>query len=353
MRKRFNLVIVFFLAAFAVLSVYGAFLGAERAQAFFNAVPMTVFWCLLFVLLAAGFAVYPLLRKQYSLALIHLGCLWVLAGGLYGSQRVHQWVDRLSGRTTCAKGLMELRPGQLSDLVFVSADEDVVNLPFSILLEDAFLEFYGSPAIRLYHENHALIDIPAIAGQPVSLPEGLGTVQVVKVFKNFKLKQTDDRMVPYDDEESPDSNPAWELLVTGSNGETSTVYAFERFPMHTMGTGHYSAEYRRPQMVKDYKSVLQVVDQGQRVKAAIIEVNKPLYYKGYHFYQSTFQFDASGRPISGLSVVSSRGVWIVFAGYGLIFTGLLVQCWGRFIPRLQTRSEASATILNNTPKEQR
>jgi predicted Rossmann-fold nucleotide-binding protein len=79
--------------------------------------------------------------------------------------------------------------------------------------------------------------------------------------------------------------------------------------------------YDQSRMVKDYKSVLEIIDDGTMVKTGEIEVNKPLYYRGYHFYQNTFNFEGS-TPVSGLLVVSARGVWLVFAGYALILIGL-------------------------------
>jgi cytochrome c biogenesis protein ResB len=94
--------------------------------------------------------------------------------------------------------------------------------------------------------------------------------------------------------------------------------------MHAMGERSFHAEYIKPRMVKDYKSVLQVTEEGRLMKEATIEVNKPLYYSGYHFYQNTFAFDNSG-PVSGIQVVSARGVWLVFIGYALILIGIVMQ----------------------------
>jgi hypothetical protein len=90
----------------------------------------------------------------------------------------------------------------------------------------------------------------------------------------------------------------------------------------------YAAEFSRPQMVKDYISILHIYHGQERVKAAVVEVNKPLYYKGYHFYQNTFGYDEFG-PVSGIHVASAQGVWLVFAGYGLVFTGMVGRCWGK------------------------
>ena len=327
LRNISNIIIVFFLASFAVLSVYGAFLGAARAKAFFNVLPMAIFWCLLLVFFVAGFTIYPSLKKRYSLALIHLGCTVVLVGGIYGSKQGHEVVHHLFDRPAFTEAAIQLHPGQSSNVVSTPAGE-AIKLPFTILLVDAFIDYYDKPAIRLYRNQKPLVDVAPEVDKPVHLPNSLGTVQVLKAFRNLKLKSQDDRMVPYDAEDEPGSNRAWELVVSEHGGETVTLYAFERFAMHSMGSRRYVAEYRQPQMVKDYKSILQILDGQQRVRASMIEVNKPLYYDGYHFYQNTFGYDQSG-PVSGIRVASAQGVWMVFAGYGLIFAGLAGQCWGK------------------------
>jgi cytochrome c biogenesis protein len=54
--------------------------------------------------------------------------------------------------------------------------------------------------------------------------------------------------------------------------------------------------------VKDYTSVLTVIDGGKEVLTETIEVNSPLIYKGYYFYQSSY-----GR--SGL-----QGAYVTVAG---------------------------------------
>lgn len=82
--------------------------------------------------------------------------------------------------------------------------------------------------------------------------------------------------------------------------------------------------YDQSPMVKDYRSVLEIFDNGTAVRTAEIEVNKPLYYKGYHLYQNTFAFEGTS-PVSGLMVVSARGVRLVFAGYAMILLGLFAH----------------------------
>ncbi|MEN8127198.1 MAG: cytochrome c biogenesis protein ResB [Planctomycetota bacterium] len=298
-------------------------MGAERAKVFFNSMPMVLFWCLLLLLFIIGFFVYASLRKRWPLTAIHAGCILVLAGGMVGSEKGHPLVDRFLGKSSFTKGTLELRQGQSSNHVELDSGTGNGELLFTVRLKDAFIEYYDKPAIHIQFSDHTHFSVPAEVGKEMALPDNRGTVQVTKVYRNFKLKQVDGRMTPYEADESG-SNPAYELVLVPDGKPPETFFVFERMPMHTMGGRDYRAEYVAPRMVKDYKSTLQVIEEGGVVKEATIEVNKPLYYGGYHFYQSTFAYDQTG-PVSGISVSSSRGVWVVFVGYGVIFAGLVMQ----------------------------
>ncbi|OQY03588.1 MAG: hypothetical protein B6I25_07910 [Planctomycetales bacterium 4572_13] len=332
-KQYLNVMILSLLTAFTVFSVYGAFLGAQRAKVFFNSMPMIVFWCFLLLLFVVGFFVYVSLRKRLSLMLIHAGCVLVLAGGMVGSQRGHALLDRLFQKGSFVKGMMSLHQGQSSNQVALDTDADVGELPFYIGLKEAFIEYYDRPAIRFYFSDatDSGLTIPAEVGKEIELSDDRGTLQVTAVYRNFKMRQVDGRMMPYESTE-PGDNPAYELILTLAGKPPETFFVFERFGMHAMPGRNYRADYVAPHMVKDYKSTLQVIDKEQVVKESTIEVNKPLYYGGYHFYQSTFAYDASG-PVSGISVSSSRGVWTVFVGYAMIFVGLVLQFWPKILKR--------------------
>lgn len=319
-----NPAILLFLAMFAVLAVCGAFMGASRAQVFFNSALMMIFWCVLTLFLAAGFFAYPLLRKRPALMLIHLGCLGVLVGGMLNSAGAHRLIARWLDRPAWAKGQMLLGPGQSSAEVVLETEGAVGKLPFNVRLEETFVEYYDKPAIGLYFNDGARWAIAAEAGKEIQIPDGRGTVQVGAVYKNFKMKRDNGRMVSYESAE-PGINPAYQLIFTPAGGTAETIYVFERLGrMHDIAGRTCRAEYMAPRMIKDYKSTLQIVRDGKVLKQTTIEVNKPLFYGGYHFYQHTFAEDQSG-PVSGIMVVSARGIWLVFSGYALVFAGLVMQ----------------------------
>lgn len=317
--------IVLLLVVFIALSIGGAFMGAERAQVFFNSVPLVVFWGLLFLTLLIGFFVYVSLRKRLLLTLIHAGCVLVLAGGMLGSEAGNQVYQRITGQPSFTKGWMSLHRGLSSNRVTSETDAAVGELPFEVWLKDAYVEYYDSPAIGLHFDDGLQLTLSAQVGAEIEIPDGRGTVGVAAAYRNFKMKQVDGHMVSYDSTE-PGYNPAYQLSFTPAGGQAKTSFVFEQFPMHARPGQTYHAEYIAPQRVKDYKSVLHIVEGGNVAKQATIEVNKPLFYGGYHFYQNTFGYEASG-PVSGIMVASARGVLMVFAGYAFIFVGVMMHLW--------------------------
>jgi len=89
MKKLISWLGLVWVAAMCLLCIVGAFLGAENAGVFFNTAPMKIAGVGLVVLLAIG-AFFNLLHIRPRVFLIHLGCLFVLVSGLWGSE-TSQW----------------------------------------------------------------------------------------------------------------------------------------------------------------------------------------------------------------------------------------------------------------------
>jgi len=86
--------------------------------------------------------------------------------------------------------------------------------------------------------------------------------------------------------------------------------------------------------ISDYIATLTVIENGKEMLTERVEVNHPLRYKGYRFYQSSFDYsrpDAQGRWETILTVRKDRGAEMVWAGIGLVSLGLLMAMY--FIPR--------------------
>ncbi len=60
-----------------------------------------------------------------------------------------------------------------------------------------------------------------------------------------------------------------------------------------------------------------------------IEVNHPLSFGGYHFYQHSY--DAEAGQYTVLMVVSNTGLAVVYAGYWMLCIGVIWHLWLRHI----------------------
>lgn len=90
---------------------------------------------------------------------------------------------------------------------------------------------------------------------------------------------------------------------------------------------YYEAGYatQMPRMPRDYFSDVVVVEDGKEIIQKTIEVNHPLHYGGYHFYQ--YSYDEVAGRYTILSVTSDSGLYAVFGGYWLLCIGILWRFW--------------------------
>ena len=99
---------------------------------------------------------------------------------------------------------------------------------------------------------------------------------------------------------------------------------------------------QRPAM---YRSRVHVVDAARGVEQpAVIEMNKPLSFGGFSFFQSSYQIQ-QGRRMSILSVSRDPGLPIVFTGYTLLVLGMIVV----FVTRIIQFRQAPASSLPSLP----
>ena len=219
------------IALLLILSVVGAFLGAERAWMFFNSTPLSVFWVFLAGLLMVGFVCFRRLLRQPGLLAVHFGSVLILGGAMYGSVSGHHLAQKLTGRKKIPYGFMKIYEGQSSNLLLDGEfKQQIAELPFSLHLRDFRIEYYDKP----------------------------------------------------------------------------------------------------PGQIRDYKSDLVVLEQGRQVAQKVIEVNHPLHYGGYHFYQE--YYDERAGPYSRytiLLVVSDSGLIAVYTGFALLVGGMFWLFWGR------------------------
>jgi hypothetical protein len=313
--------------ALTVFSIYGAFLGADRAEVFFNSLPLAVYWIALTALLAAGIVVFRRLLSVPSLLLIHLGCILILAGGMWGSKAGHTLQKRLLGVDKIPEGRMAILENSRDNRVRLEDSNDPAELPFFVKLGDFRIDYYEPGKLVILSREGGSWKLPAQRDQRIALDGELGTFTIRRAFKNFKMGNDGEKI------DAPGgSNPALEVLVERPDGTSTTRWVFAEFPGHAHPEDPFLLRYQR--MPRDYVSELEIVRAGHVVAAKDIEVNHPLHYGGYHFYQSSYGADEFGRPYTVLMVVSDSGLYTVYAGYVLLVAGIAWHFWVRRALRL-------------------
>lgn len=315
------------IVALTVLSIYGAFIGADRAQAFFNRVPLAVYWVFFAALLAVGIAVFRRLVRVPGLLMMHAGCVLILVGGMWGSKLGHDLQKRLFGIEKVREGRMVIYEGTSENRIVVDdAGREFETLPFSLKLNDFRIEYYQPTNLYIETRQGERLKVPVELDKEFAVGEGLGTAKVVRTFENFKMGKEDGENVFYDDP-NVGSNPALEVQVTQADGQVATKYIFEKFPGHSHGQDAFLMNYRRT--ISDYISEIEIVENDKVVGAKDVEVNHPLHFGGYHFYQSSYD-DKAGR-YTVLSVHADTGLYVVYAGYWLLCLGIIWHLWLRHV----------------------
>lgn len=99
---------------------------------------------------------------------------------------------------------------------------------------------------------------------------------------------------------------------------------------------------RRPAM---FRSRVHVLDAARGVQQpAVIEMNKPLSFGGFSFFQSSYQIE-QGRRMSILSVSRDPGQPIVFTGYTLLVLGMILVFATRVIQFRQVAASRAPVPL--------
>jgi hypothetical protein len=316
-------------------SVYGAFLGAARARVFFNSQPVGVYWGLLAIVLVVGIVLFRRLLRVPSLLLMHVGCIVILAGAVWGSEAGHVLQKRLFGTEVIREGEMPILEGTMENRVLIADSNELPELPFFVRLRDVRLEHYPGGTLGLWvpvgDESKLVGRLRANVGETLLLPGSLGRVTVERVFENFKMTLEGEQRVAFD---APGgSNPAVEVRVTKANGSEATRYVFADFPGHPRPGDPLIMTYQR--MVSDYISELAIIEDGKEVASKDIEVNHPLHYGGYHLYQHEYGRNEYGE-YTRLLVIADSGLYAVYAGYALLIAGMGWHFWGRALSRDRT-----------------
>jgi hypothetical protein len=310
-----SIVLLFF------LSIYGAFVGPESAKEFFNSVPLAAYWISFILLLVLGIALFRRLIKIPSLLFMHFGCILILLGGIWGSKPGLKLQSKIFGINKIPSGLMQIYEGETENRVLTEQD-DLYILPFSIVLKDFRIEYYKPAFLYLQTRQGDTGKFPVEEGKVCTPDFSFGTIEIVKVFNNFKMTVEGDNRIAVDDP-GAGFNPALEVKLTPADGQPLTRYVFDTSHGYMYPNDDFAMVYICD--IKDYISHLQVIRDSKVVAEKEIEVNHPLHYGGYHFYQQDYDHEAGEYTI--LRITSDSGLQFVYAGFIMLCTGVFWHFW--------------------------
>lgn len=312
-----TLVIVPLLAG---LSVYSAFLGAARAQTFFNSLPVIVHWFFVVILIIASVLSFKNLHKPHLL-LIHLGIVLVFLGSMLSSERAHEISGQVFKHEKPAKSQMIIYEGQSAHELYQRSTNTAFQLPFQIHLKDFIVENY-TPLLIIKFPDGQTRTMPAQLNDELILDGDITKIHILNLFENLKITLEDGQR-KVTDSEGPGRNPAVEIEITKKDGSVCRQYVFELFQGHVHSDVDLQFKYYQP--IKDYISRVDVIKNGVVITSADIEVNHPLHFSGFHFYQH--KYDSVQHQYTVLQVVSDSGLNVVYAGYALLVAGVVWYFW--------------------------
>ncbi len=357
------------LALLAVLAVVGAFVGAERARALFNSGPLVVFWFLLAGLLVACFVADLRLIRSPGLAAVHLGALLVLAGGGWGGPLGHRAAARFLGRDKIPEGYMVIGEGEASDVLLERGTGKVLGeLPFALRLRDFRIEYYeptGSwplavevpPPPGMPQDQLMVQPFDWTVGEWVEVEGTRLRVRVLRVIEDAAV-ETDDagrvtdaapmpgtgvRAVEVEAAHDDRSMCGWIVVAPGEEYGMMPLARLVGMPEHLPPEAGPQIYLVRPRggMPKGYFSEVEVIEDGEVVHTATLEVNQPLDHGGYGFFQADYDHEAHAYTV--LTVRSNSGLGLAYAGFALLVGGTMLRCWGeraRAALRRRGRKEA-------------
>jgi len=168
----------------------------------------------------------------------------------------------------------------------------------------------GEPILALLDDGKVLEKKQIAAGESFTIPGSPYTLTIERFLENTNIvRKIENRAdMPH--------QPALKVSVKGSS---EPLYLWEGTPVDIPG---YKMVFRQEDVVRDFFSILQVIN-GERVVAEKkIEVNDPLRYGGYTFYQASY--DSQNLSWSGLQVKKDPGVLFVYAGFTIMTLGMIV-----------------------------
>ncbi len=285
--------------------------------------------CLNLILCTAGRWSFKV--RRLGTTLTHAGVLIMVIGVVAGT---------VGGE----RGLLQLYIGH-SDKTYYDGEERV-PLPFTVYLQDFKVERYRDRGVREQLVVQ-VVDRETVQGVPLQVGK---TFEVAGTpYRVTTVRYEPDFVVlgegRYGSRSSDPNNPAVQVNVEGV-GEEGARWVFANFlGMHQDANSNVRLYYQRIERIKAFKSKVELYEGGRLVASKTIEVNKPMKYRGYSIYQSSY--DRDHEQFSVFEIARDPGVPFVYLGFLIISAGVIFSF---YIRPLLLRPGRMFTAAGNTPE---
>jgi hypothetical protein len=282
-------------------------------------------------------------RRAFGSMLAHISLLLILAGGVIRGV----WGE---------KGTLELKTGRT--LAQFQAGNELKTLPFGLHLDEFKIETDANVTAPTSTEPEQMssdglvVEWPAqnvSARLPLALdtehvlapsgekstPDNSFRLKILKYVPDFSIDTTTHEVVS---RSSEPNNPAILVQVDGPSYKNHR-WVFAKFPDFMMRVGdsdtgpsplrmlfHSQSLAKRAAAlsgpIKNFRSTVSFIEGDKVVQTRTVQVNQPLSYKGYTFYQ--LSYNPEDLSWSTLEVVRDPGVVVVYSGFALLMVGLLI-----------------------------
>lgn len=272
----------------------------------------------------------PLTLKNTGNIFTHLGILILLLGGfitfLYSQETVLSLKEGEGSSWSSSYGNWELSVWKDSngertvsdiDLRYVSPEKEIELPQMGLNIK---IEKYYKNAHAFRNNNSSSPEVINASGiysieKKYEETEPSGNIPGL-LFKDMKSGKN---VILYGGESNP--------TALNSGGE---LYKFSlrkrraRLPLHLKLLDFRIEHYPGSSIVKSYESQVEIEHDGLK-REVLISMNKPLRYKDFTFFQSSYQITPNGTEYSVLAVVKNSGRLLPYISSIIIFIGMLIH----------------------------
>ena len=277
-----------------------------------NSVFLSPWFLILIVLLSANILaclIVSVLQKKrtFGFVLVHLSLVLLIAGGMMSAtMRVREELTIHEGETVSS---------------FVHNGQ-TIPLGFDLRLKDFELQHYNEG-----NQEKLLIAMPG-SSKPLefrfrkdvwtAIPGSDDQFRVERFVLDFRYDVASRTAFSASDQPR---NPAILVHIKGKSDDY-TEWVFASFSdFHMTQERPIGLQYQWAQRIpKAFISHVEILEKGSVVMSRAIRVNHPLRYKGFSFYQASY--DSLEEKWSGLDVVRDPGTGVVFLSIIMIMLGL-------------------------------